>query len=750
MTTFTDWPGPGPIDLAKHDPPHGSASTEWWYVNAHVVTEGGKPLSLFAAFFRQKRAPEKPDAKATYVHSMTWALSDPGEKAYWPESRVDKSAPKMGLERIDRGQGMKDVRLNRAMREVLERGKVPEPDRMFDGEVYVAEGRLELDFGGARFDKKDDGTYHLHLYDARTHVGCDLVFATKKPAIRHGDDGVVKGHGGEDMFYYFVPRCEVTGTVITRGLPQKIARGDGWYDHEFGGPTAEQIKQAQEREKEKKPREDIAWNWLGLQLDDGTDVTASSLMDAKTGKLRWQWAVIIGKAGERAMSHDVKLEPVKQWRSTRSFHEYPTVWSLEVPESKLALTIEAAFDDQEFITVVSKPAFWEGRVTVHGTLGGRPVTGVGYLERSGFEPIQSLDDYFSAVGEEVRKSVAAVLPFDPSPEIAQTLIASKDRAHYMDGVDVKQLSRSLIAPIREITDRGGKSWRSYAALACCDVVKGDSRKFVQWLAMPEMLHVGSLIVDDVQDKSTIRRGKPTVHMIYGEPIAINAGTAAYFLAQKMLFSDDISDAKKLRLYDLYFEAMRAGHAGQALDLDGPGELMPAAVASGDSVALEKRILATHRLKTASPAGALARMGAVVGGGTEAQIEAVGRFFESVGLAFQLIDDVLNLRGFKGELKSAGEDIANGTITLPVAMGMSRLGEADRAHVARVVASKPKDQAVIADTIAKLEQCGAIAACEKQARDLVEDAWAKASPLLDDSLTKIMLRAFGWYVLERHY
>ena len=139
---------------------------------------------------------------------MTWALSDPGEKAYWPESRVDKSAPKMGLERIDRGQGMKDVRLNRAMREVLERGKVPEPDRMFDGEVYVAEGRLELDFGGARFDKKDDGTYHLHLYDARTHVGCDLVFATKKPAIRHGDDGVVKGHGGEDMFYYFIPRCE--------------------------------------------------------------------------------------------------------------------------------------------------------------------------------------------------------------------------------------------------------------------------------------------------------------------------------------------------------------------------------------------------------------------------------------------------------------------------------------------------------------------------------------------------------------
>ena len=93
---------------------------------------------------------------------------------------------------------------------------------------------------------------------------------------------------------------------------------------------------------------------------------------------------------------------------------------------------------------------------------------------------------------------------------------------------------TLITPIREIADRGGKSWRSYAALACCDVVGGDSRKFAQWLAMPELMHVGSLIVDDVQDKSTVRRGGPRCHVMHGEPIAINAGTAAYFMTQHLL------------------------------------------------------------------------------------------------------------------------------------------------------------------------------------------------------------------------
>ena len=92
----------------------------------------------------------------------------------------------------------------------------------------------------------------------------------------------------------------------------------------------------------------------------------------------------------------------------------------------------------------------------------------------------------------------------------------------------------MIKPIREITDRGGKGWRSYAAITCCDIVGGDSRKFVEWLAMPELMHVGSLIVDDVEDKSVVRRGGPTAHMLYGEAQAINSGTAAYFIAQKLL------------------------------------------------------------------------------------------------------------------------------------------------------------------------------------------------------------------------
>ena len=736
-----DWPRSGPIDLGVHDLPHASSSTEWWYVNAHLETASGRSLSLFASFFRIAKSQDPVTREVQYAHSLTWALSDPGAKKYWSDSLVDKEAPKLGLQKLERGEGAKDQRLRRAFREVLERGSMPRPDRMFRGDVTVAERKLALDYDGNTFDRQDDGSYKLSLRHENGTIGCDLTFSPECAPVRHGEDGVVRGQSGEDMFYYFVPRCGLQGKVILPGGEEGVVGGMGWYDHEFG----------QYRKDDKAPgKQEVGWNWCSVQLSDGTCISAYGMNDEKTGESLGRRALLIAADGTRHSFDDVQFHALDAWCSTRTFQEYPTRWRLEVPSAGISLAMEAAFEDQEFVTLISRPAFWEGRCNIAGHIRGTEVKGLGYVERSGFVAIDNLDDFFGAVGRQVRKSVEKLLPFDPTYEQVRDLIASKEREQNMIGVDLPQFARTLVKPVREITDRGGKSWRSYAALACCDVVGGDSRQFVQWLAMPELMHVGSLIVDDVQDKSTVRRGGPTCHMIYGEALAINAGTACYFLGQKMLFAPKMSAAEKLRIYDLYFESLRAGHAGQALDLDGLNAEMPRAVKDGGGEWLEERVLAVHRLKTAAPAASLARMGGVAGGGSEAQIEGIGRFFESVGLAFQIVDDVLNLRGFKGDLKSRGEDIAHGKVTLPVAKAMMRLPEAQRQWLWQTVESKPGDQSVVEAAIDLMETCGAIDACETQARDLVETAWAALDPLVHDSLPKIMLRAFGWYVLERHY
>lgn len=772
----SDWPGDGPIDLHVHDGPHASSTTEWWYLHSHMVTESGRTLSFFASFFRIISGRDEVTGKPTFAHSLTWALADVEQKKYWPESRVDRSAPELGLKKVDRGEGSKDPRLRRALREVLVKGNVPYPDRMFASDVVVASEGLNLDFGGQSLRKLQDGSYQVSLYHDHFDIRVELNLEPLKPAARHGDNGVVKSVHGEDMFYYFIPRCAVNG-ALTFGqgkekppLVEGVSDASGWFDHEFGCHTskhgetfaldsaesapvsefADGDKAAQETEGASAARHDIAWNWIGAQLDDGSEVSAYTLHDLVSGESAGRWAVVIDPEGGYTSPTDVHLEPEGLWRSTRSFNDYPTAWQLELPEAGLSLHAVCAFEDQEFITLISKPAFWEGRVHITGTKQGKPVSGVGFVERSGFLVATDLDSFFKQVGRETRKSVNALIPFDPSWEQVRDLVASAERPEFMRGVDNATFVDTMIRPIREITDRGGKSWRSYAALACCDVVGGDSRPFVRWLAFPEFLHVGSLIVDDVQDQSTVRRGGPTCHMVYGEAIALNAGTACYFMGQQLLHSDHLSETDRLRLYALYFEALRAGHAGQAFDLNGLDHLMPHVVETGDGVLLEERVLSIHRLKTAAPAASLARMGAIAGEGSEAQINGLGEFFEAVGLAFQIIDDVLNLRGFKGDLKQRGEDLSQGKITLPVAKAMARLDAEARSWVWQQVQAKHQDTASVEAIIERLEACGALDDCEKQARDLVEGAWLRLDPLLEDSLPKLMLRSFGWYVLERHY
>ncbi len=736
-----DWPAPGDIDLAIHDLPHASASIEWWYVKCHLTLSGGVELSLFAAFFRLRTRDVSKDASSRNMHHLVWGIVDPKGRRYLHEARLDPRAPAEGLDQIDRGGGSHDPRMRRALREVFARGRVPLPDRLLRENGAVSLDRLELDYDGNRFVKRTDGSYALTLSDAARGLGCELVFRPKKPATRHGTDGVTSRGTDHEMFYYFVPRCDVAGTVTLDGACLAVDAGTGWYDHEFGSTG----------EEGKGPTSSgLFWNWIAVQLDGGWEVSAFEIVDDANGQVTERRVVAIDPSGARSEHAEYALTPLAHWTSSRTFNEYPTHWRFEVPALDLSLVIDAELEDQEFITLLSPPAFWEGRVRAAGSMRGLPVRGLGFVERTGFSRVEDLDGFFSAVGAETLRQIDAFLPTRVGPADALRLIADEAHAHYLDGLDLDEFTRSVVTPIREVTHRGGKSWRSYGLLASIEAVGGDSRPFRHLLALPEILHTGSLIVDDVEDLSEIRRGGPSCHALHGVPLAINAGSAAYFLALAPMHRDRFSDAQLLYLYEAYLQAMRAAHAGQALDIRGFGALMPRVVESGDSALLEDRILAVHRIKSAVPPSALARLAATLGGGSPEQVAAMAALFEALGLAFQIIDDVLNLRGFEGDLKRRGEDLSAGKVTFPVAKAMSRLGAAERRRVWSEIERRPDDASVIAGLVETLESCGALEACSIQARALVESAGERVDPLIADSYVKVRLRSFGWFVLERHY
>lgn len=741
-----DWPKDGDIDLNVHDLPHASSSTEWWYMHTHIKTKEGKQFSLFASFFQHMISYDKKTKKPDYAHSVIWGISDLKEKKYHTVSLVDKRAPKLGLQRLKKGELVKDPYIRRAGIEMLAKGVMPYPDELLKKTPTILTEKLSLNYDGNTFQKLANGSYQLHLFHEKLELAVDINFKPMKKPVRHGDNGVVRGVSAEDMFYYFIPRNKVTGSLKVKGKKFQIENATGWYDHEFGCHAKKEDIGKTEGKK------DVSWNWIAMQLNNGCELTAYDLIDLKTGEDRGSFVILIDEKGERHYSTNFSLKPVGDlWTSTRTFNEYPKTWKLDAPDFRLSVVAEATFPNQEFATVISKPAFWEGRMNVKGKMRGKNISGPAYIERHGFVNSSNMNEFLKAVSKATLKSVAHILPLELTQEKFEELVSKKGNTHLTHGLDKQVYIDKFIRPIREITDRSGKSWRSYATIACCDAVGGDSQIAVDWLALPELMHVGSLMVDDVQDKSAVRRGGPAAHIVHGEALAINSGTAAYFIGQYCIYMVKQYAAGKVKIYNAYFEAMRASHSGQAMDIYGLDYMMPDALRD-DAVAklLQKRVIATHRLKSAAPASYLARIGVLLGEGTDEQVEAMANYFEKLGIAFQIIDDTLNLKGFKDHLKTKGEDITAGKITYPIAKAMAHLNKEDRKRLWEIVSKRTSNIKLIGEAVALLDKVKAIELCEREAKTILEKAWKKLDPLLYDSMVKLNMRAFSWFVLERTY
>ena len=736
-----DWPEPGPIDLKLHDLPHASSSIEWWYLHGHFDLEGGRQVSLFSAFFRKRM--EKGDAtqdENPWRHHLAWAISEEGGQ-YRSWTLLDPETPADGVHVIRSGGDSSDRRISRALLEVVEQGRVPGPDRLLRAPGRVATDRLSLDLDGNRLESLHPGIYSLQLGDTASRCGCDLRFTALKPPQRHGVDGHVVGFSVKSMFYYFQPRCRVEGTITLDGVEYSVVDGQGWVDHEFG------------RHEKGHTNDELAfgWTWFAAQLDDGSEITCYETFDrGRRDRVTDRNAIMVFRDGSSKTSTDFSLEPLEHWTSVRTFATYPVAWRLRVPSLALDLTIKAVSPRQELLTLLSAPGFWEGRVQVAGTSRGRTVGGKGYVELSGLSHPESLDKYFSAVGAETRRAVDSFMPEVLEQKDLIRLYASDRDAAWIGDVDTRRAASIITNPLREIVMRGGKAWRSYALLACIDAVGGDPDRYRHWLVLPEILHSGSLVIDDVQDRSTIRRGGPACHVVHGEATAINVGAVSPYLAVVVSHGDQLSAALRAEIYELFHRTMRAAYLGQALDVTGLGDLIPAVIETGDALALEKAVRATHRLKSGVPAAGLARVAVRLANGTVDQENALANLFEAYGLAFQIVDDVLNLRGFEGELKTRGEDLTEGKVTAPVAKAFGRLSRAGRALLWETLETCKHDQSAVERVIDTLEQCGVLDDCMNEAYALIEEAWAAVDPLVPDSHAKLMLRAFGWYVLERQY
>ncbi|KAJ4876926.1 Geranylgeranyl pyrophosphate synthase 4 [Raphanus sativus] len=281
---------------------------------------------------------------------------------------------------------------------------------------------------------------------------------------------------------------------------------------------------------------------------------------------------------------------------------------------------------------------------------------------------------------------------------AESINRALDKAiPLVDPLDIHRAMRYAILA-------GGKRVRPILCLAVCELVGGEERLAVPAACAVEMIHTMSLIKDDLpcMDNDDLRRGKPTTHKVFGESVAILSGGALLALAFEHLTTEaDVSPERMVRAVRELAKSIgtKGLVAGQAMDLSSEG-------LGRNDVGLEE-LEFIHVHKTGSLLEASAVIGAVMGGGSEEEIERVRKFARCVGLLFQVVDDILDGTKSSEELgKTAGKDQVAGKLTYPKVMGLEksrefvrRLRRDAREHLKGFDSDKAKPLVALADFIA---------------------------------------------------
>lgn len=255
-----------------------------------------------------------------------------------------------------------------------------------------------------------------------------------------------------------------------------------------------------------------------------------------------------------------------------------------------------------------------------------------------------------------------VAPPSAEPDPLVALVRSVSSAP--EGVPQPLWESALVGPVREFLSRPGKRFRArLVELSWCAAGRADAPPAALPLVV-ELLHAGSLIVDDIQDGSRQRRGRAALHHLVGVPLALNTGNWLYFWPLSLIRGLNLPASAELELQRRIADTLRRCHEGQALDLAGRvGELHPADI-RGVTLTISAR-------KTGSLMALAAALGAVAAGADDETVNALVGFGERLGVGLQMQNDLSGLTGAAGPLKHP-EDLVHGRVTWPWAWAAERL------------------------------------------------------------------------------
>lgn len=287
---------------------------------------------------------------------------------------------------------------------------------------------------------------------------------------------------------------------------------------------------------------------------------------------------------------------------------------------------------------------------------------------------------------------------------------------------------------------GGKRLRPFLVLTSYRIFRKDVERVLPLAAAVEIFHTFTLIHDDIMDQDTFRRGVPTVHVLFGVPMAILAGDFLHAKAYELVAKADVPSDVKSRLLAELAETAAVICEGQAMDM---------AFEQRDYVSVLE-YLEMIRKKTAWLFRLSCRMGALAAGAPEHHVRALTEYGEKLGLAFQLVDDWLGIFGDEKKTgKPVGSDVREGKKTYPIIYALESASDYERDFILDVLMDRPRSERVIRDAIEVIRRTGADEATKELARRFAHEAIEALSPI-PDCEEKRDLIDLARFVVERSF
>jgi len=320
----------------RDDFSHDAFRVEWWYYTGNLQSEKGRHFGYQLTFFRVGLEGDSPIEnpskwKVDQIYFAHMTVSDINNKKFHFFERINRKG------------------INNAG---------AESDSF---KIWNSDWSLTADRNTQKIKAQENET------------GIELNLTPLKKRVFHGENGIsIKGSDkGNASHYFSFTRMKTEGSVFIEGKKIKVT-GSSWMDREFSSNSL-------------NPKL-VGWDWFSLKLDNQTEIMLYQLRQKDGGiDPHSSGTFIYADESSRNISN-FSISPKSSWISEHTQAIYPTIWEIDLPESNTHLRVTPDFSDQELYNLRSiQGSYWEGSVSIKGTMKGKSVTGKGYVELVGYE-----------------------------------------------------------------------------------------------------------------------------------------------------------------------------------------------------------------------------------------------------------------------------------------------------------------------------------------------------------------------------